>query len=132
MTGQANQAEGEAPASGSGEEPPVDSLVDDLSALIEDGQTYFAAELAYQKTRLSFASAQGKAGIGLLFGALAFVHLGLIALVVGLVIALAPILTPLGATATVTVVLLLFAVLMALAARKRIGAIARAFAKEAE
>ena len=122
----------EPPASGGGEDIHVDSLVDDLSALIEDGQTYFAAELAYQKTRLSFASAQGKVGVGMLLGAVAFVHLALIALVVGLVFALAPILTPLGATAVVTLALLLLAMLFAFAARRRISAISRAFAKEPE
>lgn len=122
----------EPPASGGGEDIPVDSLVDDLSALIEDGQTYFAAELAYQKTRLSFASAQGKVGVGMLLGAVAFVHLALIALVVGLVFALGPILTPLGATAVVTLALLLLAMLFAFAARRRISAISRAFAKEPE
>ena len=122
----------EPPASGGGEDIHVDSLVDDLSALIEDGQTYFAAELAYQKTRLSFASAQGKVGVGMLLGAVAFVHLALIALVVGLVFALGPILTPLGATAVVTLALLLLAMLFAFAARRRISAISRAFAKEPE
>lgn len=132
MTEQGHKAEADAPASSGGDDIPADSLVDDLSALIEDGQTYVAAELAYQKSRLSFASAQGKVGMVLVLGALAFVHLALIALVVGLVFALAPVLTPLGATAAVTLALLLLAVLFALAARKRIAAIARAYAKDPE
>lgn len=130
MTEQQYKIGDETPATDGGEQIPADSLVDDLSALIEDGQTYVAAELAYQKTRLSFASSQGKVGVGLLLGALALVHLALIALVVGSVFALAPVLTPLGATAAVTLVLLLVAVLLAMAARKRIAAISRAFAKD--
>ena len=132
MTEPGHQAEIEPPASDGGDDIPVDSLVDDLSALIEDAQTYVAAELAYQKTRLSFASAQGKVGVGMLLGAVAFVHLALIALVVGLVFALGPILTPLGATAVVTLALLLLAMLFAFAARRRISAISPAFAKEPE
>ena len=132
MTEQVHQTEADASAGSGGEDIPADSLVDDLSALIEDGQTYVAAELAYQKSRLSFASAQGKVGMVLVLGALAFVHLALIALVVGLVFALAPVLTPLGATAAVTLALLLLAVLFAVAARKRIAAIAHAYAKDPE
>ena len=131
MNRSGNQHEPEASASDGSEELPDASLAEDLSALIEDGQTYLTAELAYQKTRLSFASAQGKAGVILLLGALAFVHLALIALVVGLVFALMPALTPLGSTAVVTVGLLLLALLLGLGARKRIGAIVRAFAVDA-
>lgn len=130
MTGQQTQAGDEAPAADDGDQIPADSLIDDLAALIEDGQTYVTAEIAYQKSRLSFASAQGKVGVGLLLGALAFVHLALIALVVGLVFALAPVLTPLGATAAVTLVLLVVAALFAASARTRLGAIGRAFAKD--
>ena len=43
---------------------------------------------------------------------------------------LAPMLTPLGATAAVTLGLLLLAVLFAAAARKRLGGISRAYAKD--
>jgi hypothetical protein len=132
VTEQVHHTEADAPASSGGEDVPADSLVDDLSALIEDGQTYLAAELAYQKSRLSFASAQGKVGMVLVLGALGFVHLALIALVVGLVFALAPVLTPFGATAAVALALLLLAALFAVAARKRIAAISRAYAKDPE
>ncbi|MFN4112392.1 MAG: phage holin family protein [Sphingomonadaceae bacterium] len=129
---QADNQDAEIPdTSSGGDDLPAGSLVDDLSALIEDGQTYLTAELAYQKTRLSFASGQGKAGAVFLLGALAFLHLALIALVVGLVFALAPVLTPLGATAAVFAVLLLLALMFVLAARKRIATIARAFEKDA-
>ena len=114
----------------SGPDAPAGSLVDDLSSLIEDGQTYVAAELAYQKTRLSFVTAQGKAGAVLLLGALAMVHLALIALVVGLVFALSPVLGPFGATAAVTLGLLLIAALLAAAGGKRMRAVSSAFDKD--
>lgn len=106
------------------------SLTDDLAALIEDGQTYVTTELAYQKARLSFASTQGKAGAALLLAALGMVHLALIALVVGLVIVLAPHLTPLGATIAVAFALIIAALLFGLAARKRIAALSRAFTED--
>lgn len=132
MTEQGPKTEENSPDTGSGGEVPAASLVDDLSSLIEDGQTYLAAEIAFQKTRLSFASAQGKAGAVFLLGALAFLHLALIALVVGLVFALAPILTPFGATAAVTLGLLVLAALFAFAGGKRLTAISRAFGKDTE
>lgn len=110
---------------------PPSSLTDDVAALIEDGQTYLTAELAYQKARLSFASAQGKAGGVLLLAAVGMVHLALIALVVGLVIVLAPVLTPLGATLVVAVALMVAALLFGLAARKRLTALSQAFRDDA-
>ena len=132
MTEQGSNTEASSPDAGSEGEIPASSLVDDLSSLIEDGQTYLSAEVAFQKTRLSFATAQGKAGAIFLLGALAFLHLALIALVVGLVFALAPILTPFGATAAVTVGLLVLATLFAFAGGKRLKAISRAFGKDEE
>lgn len=129
MTDQAQATEEREPDEAGGETPPASSLVDDLSALIEDGQTYVTAEIAYQKTRLSYATTQGKAGIGLLVAALALLHLALIALVVGLVFALSPLLTPFGATAAVTLGLLLLAGLVAAGGAKRMRAVASAFDK---
>lgn len=130
MTDQAQATRDHEPDVAGGETPPAASLVEDLSALIEDGQTYVAAELAYQKTRLSFVTAQGKAGALLLLGALAMVHLALIALVVGLVFALSPVLGPFGATAAVTLGLLLIAALLAAAGGKRMRAVSSAFDKD--
>ena len=113
-----------------GEEDAFDpSLTDDLLALVDDGKTYAEAELAFQKSRLSFALGKGRkaAFLGLL--ALGFLHLALIALVVGAVIALSPILTPIGATLAVTVVLLLGAIAFVLIAKAKISQAAAAFSE---
>lgn len=109
------------------EQPQASSLTEDIAALIEDGRTYAEAEMAYQKTRISFSAEKGRKGA--LFGvfALFLLHLALIALVVGLLIALSPVLTPLGATALVTGVLVVVALLLALQARKHFAAISDAF-----
>lgn len=66
------------------------SLVDDVRQLAEDGRTLLEAELAYQKSRAAVAgaSAGGIAGWGAL--ALALVFFALMALVMGLLLALAP------------------------------------------
>lgn len=111
---------------------PERSLTDDISALIEDGKTYAEAELAYQKTRLSYAADKGKSGLGLGLAALAFIHLSLVALVVGLVIALTPYLTALGATGVVAGVLLIGAAIFGLTARKRFGSISKAFEEDGQ
>jgi hypothetical protein len=78
------------------------SLIDDVEVLIEDGRTYLEAELNYQTTRARFVGDRAKrvvlwAAIGLLFAWMA-----LIALTVGLIVALTPPLSAWGATAVVT------------------------------
>lgn len=83
------------------------SLADDISALIDDGKTYIEAEIAFQKTRLSFAANRSKSGIGFILGAVAFLHLALIGLVVGAIISLIPIAGPVGATLLVVGTLLI-------------------------
>jgi hypothetical protein len=107
--------------------PPIK---DELTALIEDGKTYAEAELAFQKTRLSFAADRGKSA--LIYGVLAFgfVHLMLIALVVGAVIALAPTFGGWQATGIVVGVLLIATVILGLLIRSKVKAVAGAFASE--
>lgn len=106
------------------------SLTDDILALFDDGQTYVEAEVAYQKTRASFALEKGRKGA--LFGVVAFAlfHLALVALVVGAVIALSPILTPIGATLLVTAILVLAGILFARMAMRRFSAISTAFSED--
>lgn len=88
------------------------SLLEDVEALVADAKTYVDAELAYQKTRLSFVVDRLKsAAVYGTIGAIVGVVL-LIALSVGLIIALAPLITPWGATA---VVVLLLAILLFIA-----------------
>ena len=95
------------------------SLVDDVRQLIDDGRTLVEAELAYQKSRVAVAG-DGVKGAALYGGlAIALVLFALVALTVGLVIALTPWLTAPGATAVVTLGLLLAALFAALIAKRR-------------
>lgn len=82
------------------------SLSDDLRQLVADGRTLLEAELAYQKSRAVVAGqgAKGVAGWGLL--ALALVFFTLMALVMGLLLALEPLLGGWGAMALVVLALL--------------------------
>ncbi|MBN8501760.1 MAG: phage holin family protein, partial [Sphingomonadales bacterium] len=83
------------------DDPAERSLVADVRQLVDDGRTLLEAELAYHKSRAVVASqaAKGVAGWGAL--ALALVFFALMALVLGLVLALVPALGALGATAAV-------------------------------
>jgi uncharacterized membrane protein YqjE len=88
-------------------------LADDLRQLVNDGRRLAEAELAYQKSRARYAGAQAR-GIALLTVlALSLVFFALMALTVGLVIGLAPVLGSLGATGAVFAGLVLFALLCA-------------------
>lgn len=95
------------------------SLVEDVRQLVEDGRTLLEAELAYQKSRAAVAgaSAGGIAGWGAL--ALALVFFALMALVVGLLIALAPLVGGWGATAIVVLGLIAAAAISGAVAARR-------------
>ncbi len=103
------------------------SLTDDITALYEDGKTYAEAELAYQKTRARFTLEKGKKGATFLGGALALLHLAGIALVVGLIIALTPLITAWGATALVVALLVIGALILGNMARKKFAAMSSAY-----
>ncbi|MDP2129643.1 MAG: phage holin family protein [Erythrobacter sp.] len=83
-----------------------DSLRDDITALVDDARTYAEAEIAFQKTRAGLASRKTARALALLVLALVLLHIALIALAVGAVIALAPLVTIWGAIAIVVGVLL--------------------------
>ena len=106
---------------------PGPSLTDDLVALLEDGKTYAEAEIAYQKSRAGFTANRLKGAIALGLGAFGVFHLALIAFTVGAVIALMPLLGPWGATALVTVILILAGVIMLRLLKGRIDDIRDAF-----
>ncbi len=108
------------------------SLSDDIVALIDDGKTYFEAEVAFQKSRLAFAADRGKSGI--LYGVCAFAvfHLALVALVIGAIFALTPIITAWGATAAVVGVLLLAGAIFGMKARNRFARLAEAYEEAKE
>jgi hypothetical protein len=100
-------------------DPADRSLIADLRLLASDARTLAEAEVAYQKSRASlFGSGIGKIA-ALLGGAVVLLVLALIALVVGLVFALSPLLTAWGATALVTLALLASALVAAAWARSK-------------
>ena len=78
-----------------------------LEALLRQGEAVLTAELAYQKARVGFGWSRGKRVAVYLALAAAFGGLTLVAVVVGLLIALARLLTPWGALAVVGLGLLL-------------------------
>ena len=103
------------------------SLTDDLVALVEDGKTYVEAEVQFQKTRAAFALDRGRSGAIYAVVALALLWLALVALVVGLVIALTPEIGPWAATAVVVVVLVAGGAFFARRAQKRFARLAAAY-----
>lgn len=96
------------------------SLMEDLDALFSDGKTYLQAEVTYQKSRAGYAANRLKWTA--IYGAAAFalLHLALIGLTVGLVIALTPLTGPWIATGIVVALLLAGAVVFVLKLRARL------------
>lgn len=103
------------------------SLSEDVIALIGDGRTYIEAEIAFQKTRFAYAADHGKSGIVLGVCAFAVLHLGLIALVVGLIFALSPLIGAGGATALVAGILLFAGAILGLKAKAQFNRLGEAF-----
>lgn len=108
------------------------SLADDALALFEDAKTYAEAEVAFQKSRASYTANRLKGAIAFGLGAFGVLHLALIALTVGAVIALAPIVGPWAATGIVTVALIILGVLFLIALRGRINDIRSAFSDDSD
>lgn len=96
------------------------SLVDDLRALADDVQTAFEAERAFQTERATFVLNRSKGIAGLLLLALGCVYFAMVALVVGLLLALIPLVTVWGALAIVGVSLLLLGFIALSMARTRL------------
>lgn len=92
------------------------TLRDDLTALVDDARTYAEAEIAFQKTRAGLAGKAAGRALVLLVLALVLLHIAVIALAVGAVIALAPLVTIWGAIAIVVGVLLAGVTALVLAA----------------
>ncbi|MEL6529170.1 MAG: phage holin family protein [Pseudomonadota bacterium] len=83
-------------------EPNFDeSLVEELAALIDDGKTYAEAELAFQKGRAALAGRSIGIALGYVIVAIILLHIAFLALAVGLVMALEPLVTIWGAIAIV-------------------------------
>jgi len=102
------------------DDPRERSLADDLRQLAEDGKAYAEAELAYQKSRAVVAG-QGAKVIAI-FGALAaaLVFFALMALTLGLVLALTPLIGPWGAMGASFAGLLILAGICAMIASSRL------------
>ena len=97
---------GEADGSADDDGNSFTTLRDDITALVDDARTYAEAEIAFQKTRAGLAGKTAGRALGLLVLAVVLLHIALIALAVGAVIALAPLVTIWGAIAIVVGVLL--------------------------
>ncbi len=99
----------------------------ELQRLIDSGRQAFASELAFQKARVALAGklAGRIAGLGAL--ALALLFFVLMALVVGALIALGPVLGAWGALGVVLVVLLLATTACGLAIRAGVRTLKRVF-----
>ena len=109
-----------APEGSVSDAPEEEKLSAVLARLVETGRAYAEAEIDRQKLRaiivtsgLRTVAILGLVSLILLFGIL-------ITLMLGLVIALAPLLTPLGATAAVVVAGLLVVAILLLVARNRV------------
>lgn len=110
--------------------PQQPSLLRDLTVLFEDTKTYLQAETAFQKSRAAFVSNRLKRAAA--YGAAAFgvLHLALIAIAVGLVIALAPLVGPWLATFIVGAALIVAGVIFLRKLKGQIDAIRSAFEGE--
>ena len=104
----------------------LDTLVGSAEALFENGQSLLKAELAFQKARVGFVVRRAKGILGLAALALALLFFVLMALVVGLLLALAPLIGPWGALAAVVGGLLGITALCVLGVVRRIGAVRKA------
>ena len=100
--------------------PPDESLREVLARLAETGKNYAEAEIDRQKLRAAFVGSRLQTVAILVLVALILMFGALITLMLGLVLALAPILTPLGATAAVVLLTLIAIAILLLTARSRI------------
>ncbi|MEA3264573.1 MAG: phage holin family protein [Pseudomonadota bacterium] len=106
------------------------SLVDDVRALVDDGRTLLEAELAYQKSRAALAGRTAKSMAGWIALALSLVFFALMALVMGLLLILAPLIGGLGATLAVVLALLGAAALSGWIAARRWQAMTQSLSEE--
>ena len=95
------------------------SLVDDVRQLVDDGRTLVEAELAYHKSRAVVAGQAAKSVAGWLSLALALLFFAMMALVLGLILILAPVLGAVGATLVVVAGLLVMGALSGMVAVRR-------------
>jgi len=95
-----------------------ETLIEEISNLANDGVAYVQAETAFQKTRATLAGKSAGMATAYLVVALVTFHIALLALAVGLVIALTPLITVWGAIVVVVGALLLLTAWLAFKAKK--------------
>jgi len=96
------------------------SLMEDVRLLLGEARTFAQAELTYQKTRAAFVGAETRSIAVLGIGAVVLLLLAVVALVLGLVIALGTLIGPWLAMIVVPVAVLAVAAIMAISARTRL------------
>lgn len=106
-----------------------EGLFEEVASLIDDGRTYAQAEIAFQKTRAKLAGTSIGFAAAAIVVALILLHIAFLALAVGLVIALAPLVTIWGAIAIVVGGLLLIVLLLGRFAYKRAKTLSALFSK---
>ena len=109
-----------------------ESMIDEVSALIDDGRTYAEAEIAYQKSRAKLAGRSIAVATGALVLGVVLLHIAFLALAVGLVIALTPLVTVWGAIAIVVGGLLILVALLFNVAMKRARRVNTLFSSKKE
>ncbi len=97
-----------------------ESIGESFARLYADGRAYAEAEVARQRLRAGIAGAAMRDAAILGIIALMLLFAGVVALLIGLVIALSPVLGPFGATAAVVGGALILALILLLLAKARI------------
>ena len=106
------------------------SIFEDVAALMDDGRTLVEAELAFQKTRMSYAGYRGKNAAIFGLAAISLLILAVFALVFGALLALTPMLGAWGATGVVVGVLLALTAVLGVLALRNVKMISRAFRED--
>jgi uncharacterized membrane protein len=117
-------------ASGPGaDDLPEDNLAGVLTRLVKTGRAYAEAEIDRQKLRAGILASGLRTVAILAVVALILMFGTLVTLMVGLVVALSPLLTPLGATLAVALGGLALVVLLLLIARTHLRSVLRKIAE---
>lgn len=105
-----------------------ESIIEELGGLIEDAGLYATAELAFQKNRAKLAGKNVAIAALVIVLALILLHLSLIALAVGMVMALEPIFTIWGAIGIVVGIMLLATIALVMIAWSKARLLSEIFA----
>lgn len=103
------------------------SLIDDVKSLVDDGRVALQAEVNFQKTRLALCGKEGRNLVIFAVAGLLLSFFTLVALTVGLLLALIPAVSAWGATGIVTGVFIVALVVCLLGALRSWRKIRSAF-----